>query len=100
MALVITGATIWLLISLAFLLDSLKAPQHLVRVGLALLALEFVAIVVALAQADCSGGPCVGGPGVDGLSRSAVTYVVPALAAAFMLYVTAYGLRHHRRTQS
>lgn len=103
MVAVIASGTLWLLISLAFLLDALKAPRHLVQAGLALLGAEFVLLVVASYSAECTGGPCVGEQHITeatGLSAAIITYVIPALTAAFALYLIAYGLLRHRGARS
>ena len=97
--LVVTGATIWMLISLAVILNAVKAPGRLIQVGLGILSLEFVLLVIASSTSECSGGPCVSGDQIteaSGLSAAAVSYVTPAFTIAFTLFAIAYGLVRHR----
>jgi hypothetical protein len=96
MTIVSIGATLWLLTSLAFILDSVKAPRRLIQAGLALLGLEFAFVVLAFSQARCEGGPCTGDEGLAGASQTIVMYVAPAIAAAFTLCLIVYGLMRHR----
>jgi hypothetical protein len=103
MAAVIASATLWLLISVAFLLDALKAPRRLIQIGMALLGVEFLLLVIAANGAQCTGGPCVGEQRITeatGPSAAIITYVIPALTAGFALYLIAYGLRRHRGARS
>jgi hypothetical protein len=98
-AAVIASATLWLLISLALILDAVEAPRRLIRIGLALLGAEFVLLVVAGSSAECPGGPCVGEERITeatGASEAIVSYVIPGLTAVFALYVIAHGLLRHR----
>ena len=103
MAAVIASATLWVLISLAFILDAVEAPRRLIQVGLGLLAAEFVLLVVAGYSAECAGGPCVGNEHITeatGASGAVITYVIPGLTATFALYLTAYGLLRNRDAKS
>ena len=103
MAALVASATLWLLISLAFMLDAVKAPRRLIQVGLALLGAEFVLLVVASYSAECAGGPCVGTETITeaaGTGQAIVTYVIPGLTAAFALYIVGYGLARHRGANS
>jgi hypothetical protein len=96
---VIASATLWLLISLAFILDAVEAPRRLIQAGLALLCAQFVLLLVAGYSAECAGGPCVGTETITeatGVSGAIVTYVIPGLTAGFALYVVAYGVLRHR----
>ena len=96
----IVGGTLWLLISLAFLLDSLNAARALIRALMAMLAAEFVFVIVAVERAECA-GPCFGEEGLiqaTGLFAALAFYVIPGLAGAFTLYLVAYGLRRRRAT--
>jgi hypothetical protein len=86
------AATLWLLISLAFILDSVKAPLHLIRATLGLLAVEFVIVVAPFADDPCVSGPCDD----DDLWLTVVSYVTPGLAGALTLYAIGYGLLRHR----
>jgi hypothetical protein len=97
---VVIAATMWLMVSLAFILNALHAPPWLIRVPLGVLATEFVLTIVAIYDAECAGGPCEGTQGVHGVSLTAVQYVLPGAAVAFTLYVIVYGLRDRRRTES
>lgn len=92
------GATIWLLISLAGILNSVSAPRRLIQAPLALIGVEFVLVVAAFSERDCAGGPCSPADALSGPSEVFVSYLMPALAAALTLYLIAYGVRHHRRT--
>jgi hypothetical protein len=94
------AATMWLMVSLAFILNALHAPLWLIRVPLGVVAAEFVLTIVAFYDAECDGGPCAGSQGFHGASLTAIQYVLPGVAVAFTFYVIAYGLRHHRRAQS
>ena len=103
MAAVIATATLWLLVSLAFILDAVDAPRRLIQVGLALLGAVFVLLVAASASAECSGGPCVGEQHITeatGPWETVVSYVIPGLTAAFAVYVVAQGLLRHRGARS
>ena len=98
MAALIASATLWVLISLAFILDAVKAPRRLIQAGLGLLAAEFVLLVIAGYSAECPGGPCVGDEHITeatGASGAIITYVIPALTTAFALCLLTYGLRRH-----
>ena len=96
----VIAATMWLMVSLAFILNSLRAPLWLIRVPLGVLAAEFVLTIVAVNDAECDGGPCVQLQGLHGASLTAIRYVLPAVAVASTIYAIAYGLRHHWRTES
>jgi hypothetical protein len=99
MVAVIASTTLWLLVSLAFILEAVEAPRRLIQVGLVLLGVEFVLLVVAANSAECAGGPCVGAERITeatGALEAIVSYVIPGLTAAFALYVIAYGLLRHR----
>jgi len=103
MAPVVASGTLWLLISLAFIMDAVEAPRRLVQVGVALLGAEFVLLIGATSSAECSGGPCAGSQHITeatGAWPEIVTYVIPGLTAAFAIYVVAYGLKRHRRATS
>ena len=103
MAALIASGTLWVLISVAFILDAVEAPRRLIQVGLALLGAEFLLLVVAANSAECSGGPCVGTDHITeatGASEALVSYVIPGLTAAFTLYLVAYGVLRHRRASS
>ena len=97
---VMIGATMWLMVSLAFILNALRVPGWLIRVPLGVLAAEFALTIVAVYGAECGGGPCTGTEGLHGASLTAIQYVRPAVAVAFTLYLIAYGLVRHRRTLS
>jgi hypothetical protein len=94
------AAAMWLMVSLAFILNSVQAPRWLIRIPLGILAAEFVFTIVATYSAECEGGPCTGTEGFAGASYVAIVYVLPAVAVASTIYAIAYGLRHHRRAQS
>jgi hypothetical protein len=94
------AAAMWLMVSLAFILNSLHAPRWLIRIPIGVLAAEFVFTIVATYSAECEGGPCVGTQGFAGASYTAIVYVLPGVAVLATLYAIAYGLRHHRRAQS
>ena len=96
----VIGTTMWLMVSLAFLLNALKAPGWLIRVPLGILAAEFLLTIVALNRAECAGGPCSGTEGVHGWSLSAIQYVLPGLAVAFTVYLVAYGVGRHKAATS
>jgi hypothetical protein len=96
MLLVSISGTLWLLISLAFILDSVDAPRYLVRATLALLGLAFVAVVFPFSQVQCSGGPCIGGQGLADEWYAALTYGLPGIAIAFTAALVAYGVLRHR----
>ena len=97
---VVIAATMWLMVSLAFILNALRAPLWLIRVPLGVLAAEFVLTIVAFYDAECDGGPCEGSQGLHGASLTAIQYVLPGAAVAFTFYAIAYGLRRHRRAAS
>jgi hypothetical protein len=100
---VIASATLWLLISLAFILEAVEAPRRLIQAGLGLFAAEFVLLYVAASSAECPGGPCVGNEHITeatGVSGTVITYVIPGMTAAFALYLIAYGLQRHRAAES
>jgi hypothetical protein len=95
----IAGATIWLLISLAFILVALDVHPRVIQAGCAILGLEFVFLAVAAGSAECSGGPCTSEQlltGATGVPAALITYVLPALTAGFTLSLIAYGLLRHR----
>ena len=100
-AALIASATLWLLMSLAFILGAIEAPRRHIQLGMMLLTAEFVILVVAGSSAECSGGPCVGSERITEMTgpwEAVVSYVIPALTAAYALFLVAYGVRHHRRT--
>lgn len=97
---VVIAAMMWLMVSVAFILNALQAPRWLIQVPLGLLAAEFVLTIVAINDAECSGGPCIGSEGLHGWSLTAVELVIPGLAGVFTLYVVAYGLLRHRAATS
>lgn len=82
------AAAMWLMVSLAFILNSLDAPRWLIRIPLAVLAAEFVLTIVAGYSAE------------PGASYTAIVYVLPGVAVAATLYAIGYGLRRNRRAQS
>jgi hypothetical protein len=94
------AATMWLMVSLAFILNALRAPVWLIRVPLGVLAAEFVLTIVALYDGGECGGPCTGTEGMHGAALTAVQYVLPGCAVAFTLYVIAYGISRHRRAKA
>ncbi len=96
----VIAGTMWLMVSLAFILNALHAPRWLIRIPLGVLAVEFVLSIVAVAGAECTGGPCAGTQGLGGASLTAIQYVLPGAAVAFTLYVIAYGLLRHRGARS
>ncbi|MGH2837532.1 MAG: hypothetical protein ACRDJY_04185 [Thermoleophilaceae bacterium] len=100
MAPVVIAATMWLVVSLAFILNALHAPLWLIRVPLVVLAAEFVLTIGAVYDAECGGGPCEGSQGLHGASLTAIEYVLPGVAVAFTLFAIAYGLREHWRAEA
>ena len=91
------AATMWLLISLAFIVDSVKGPLSLTRGALTLLAVEFVVLALGFSDLRCAGGPCAGVEGLSDLSQTIVSYVIPGLALALTLYAIGHGLARHCR---
>jgi hypothetical protein len=85
---VLIAGTMWAMVSLAFILNSLHAPRWLIRIPLGILATEFVLSIVATYRDD------------PGASYTLGVYVLPGAAVAAALYTVAYGLRRHRRAQS
>jgi hypothetical protein len=94
------GGTLWLLIALGLILHSLDAPRRLVRATGALLGLMFVALVLPLSEAQCSGGPCIGMEGISDEWYDVLLYGMPGVAIAFTIAVIAYGLLRHRGARS
>ena len=88
MAVVPIAAAMWLMVSLAFILNSLHAPAWLIRIPLGILAAEFVLTIVEGYSAE------------PGAPYTAIVYVLPGAAVASTFYAVAYGLRRHRRAQS
>jgi hypothetical protein len=86
---VVIAATMWLMVSLAFILNALHAPPWLIRIPLGVLAAEFVA-TIAWGYSSAESGP----------AYTAVVYMLPGAAVAVALCTIAYGLRRHRRAES
>ena len=100
---VITGATIWLLVSLGFILVALDVDRRVIQAGLAILGLEFLFLLIGAGSAECAGGPCTGEQlltEATGAPAAIITYVIPARTAGYVLYVIAYGLRRHRHANA
>jgi hypothetical protein len=100
MVMVSIAGTLWLLISLAFILDSVDAPRGLIRTTLALLALSLLAVLLPSVRDQCSGGPCFGVQGLPGKWYDVLTYGLPTVAIGFTIAAIAYGLLRHRRAKA